>query len=159
MRSSITVAGLSLLLFAPFVSSQSPRCATCSDGPEMRRLPVRVEGNRVAIGPSQIASRLREAGGELRDVVHDCGRSMPSTHDGVVFLARACKWGGRYPALLIESTEPDDNPSYAVLALDGNTLEVLFDGPSPDAFVRTFAGFLKADFDEMFRSLSDPSDG
>ena len=93
-------------------------------------------------------------GGELSDLVHDCGASKTKSLEQISFSVRACNWGGRYPALLFAPASSNNEGSLVVLASNGSTLEVLFDEPPSRSMFEVFDGLLPEDFDEMFLEFS-----
>lgn len=144
-----------LLIYVSAAASQEPLCNPCVDGPGSNRTTTVVERNVAAPSAGQIASRIRELGGELRDITHDCGTARTKIYGQTGFSVRACKWGGRYPALLVQPVGSDGAGSVVVLAANGSTIEVLFEGAASAPLVQTFSGLLKEDFDRMFLEISE----
>lgn len=160
MTCARSLIGMLLVMSTALALAQEPTCDPCVDGPEAFGNPVRLDFDTVPSSASQIASRIREFGGRLRDITHDCGISRNTRYAEIDFSVRACSWGGRYPALLLEPIGADSTAATSVLlASNGEVLEVLFDGDAPAALVESFSGLLKEDFDEMFQELRDPADG
>jgi hypothetical protein len=139
--------------------SQESLCNPCIDKPEtIQRVEV-VRGNVAPPSAADVASRIKELGGELRDITHDCGISRTKSLGEIDFSTTACNWGGRYPALLFEPIGSAGEGSFVLLASNGSTLAVLFSEAPSASFVRIFSGLLKEDFDELFREISEPPTG
>lgn len=153
MRFAKTLPAMSLLVFTLLALAQDFPRGPGIDRPETLRNPDRLQSGSGRLGPNELAVRIRELGGELRDLTHDCGAARNTTYGQIEFLVRACSWGGRYPALLLEPLDPDDGP-LVVVASNGSRLEVLFEDAAPESLVEELSGLLKEDFDEMFRDLS-----
>jgi hypothetical protein len=102
---------------------------------------------------------VRQFGGGLRDMTHDCGVARSATYAQARFSVRACSWGGRYPALLFEPIDAEDSGSLVLLASNGARLEVLFEDEAPASLVESLSGLLLEDFNEMYREFSAPPDG
>ena len=156
MRFVTPILAVSLLLSTSAAPSQEPVCRPCIAVPATV---TRGRKNATSVRASDIASRLQELGGEFRDIVHDCGVAVTKRLEQISFSARACSWGGRYPALLFEPVSSDDPSPLVVLAANGATVEVLFEHPPSGAFVRIFGGLLRKDFDELFFEIREQSGG
>ena len=158
MRLATSLPGMLLLMSVSLAFAQEPRCDPCTDGPEMIRNPVRLESSTARPSPSEVAAIIRQLGGELRDITHDCGAPRIESYRQISFSVRACSWRGRYPALLFEPVDPDDG-TLVVLASNGNSLEALFEDAAPPSLVEILSGLLKEDFDKMYLELSSPAEG
>lgn len=154
MKFAKRLLGILLLISASAATSQESLCTPCVDAPETIPRVKAVERNVVAPSASHVASRIRELGGELRDIAHDCGSAQTKRYGQMSFSVKACKWGGRYPALLVEPVSSNDAGSLVVLAANGSTVEVLFEDNASARLVRIFSGLLKEDFDEMFLEIT-----
>ena len=153
MKFARHLLGLVLLIAASAATSQQPLCNPCIDRPGSIRTTTVVESNTAPSRAGHIASRILELGGELRDIAHDCGVAKTKSYAQISFSVRACKWGGRYPALLVEPVSADDG-SLVVLAASGSSVEVLFEDTASAQLVQIFSGLLKEDFDRMYQENS-----
>jgi len=159
MRSTRQILGMLLLTAAGAAASQDRLCNPCIDRPETIQRTTTIERNVVSPSASQVASRIRELGGELRDITHDCGIPTTRSYGQISFSVSACNWGGRFPALLLEPAGLDDSVTLVVLAAKGSTVEVLFEEAASASMVRIFSGLLKEDFDRMYRDVIAQGDG
>lgn len=157
MRSVQSLLCMSLLACVSSAIPQESLCDPCVDSP-VRTLTV-VRGDTEQPSARWFVSRIREMGGELKDIAHDCKASQTTVLEGISFAVRACNWGGRYPALLFTTTDSGNEDSLVVLAANGSTLEILFAEPPSQAVFRVFDGISPADFQGIFLEFSQPPEG
>jgi hypothetical protein len=171
MRRLGQLIGVLLLVPAAAGMAQEFNCDFCMDGPEMfpdvpvlrdpgqgRTLTlVSRDPDAVHISPLRIAELIRQSGGTLIEMTHDCGAAAAATYGGLDWVVSACRWGGRYPALVVRGSDAAAPGPVVVLASTGEEFELLAEGNTPDAAIDDLRALSKSELDELLSELASSS--